>query len=46
MIDNQSIAFQDKQDMMGHCWKSKNDLMSDVLLWIPTHGHACVGQPA
>ena len=27
----------------GHCWRSKDELISDVLLWKPTHGHASVG---
>ena len=30
---------------MGHCWRSKDKLMSDVLLWTPTHGHTSVGWP-
>ena len=30
----------------GHCWRSKNELISDVLLWTPTYGCAKVGQPA
>ena len=30
----------------GHCWRSKDDLISDVLLWTPTHGCARVGRPA
>ena len=30
----------------GHCWRSKDELISDVLLWTPTHGCARVGQPA
>ena len=24
----------------GHCWRSKDELISDVLLWTPTHGRA------
>ena len=24
----------------GHCWRSRNKLISDVLLWTPTHGRA------
>ena len=31
---------------VGHCWRSKNELISDVLLWIPSHGQAQGGQPA
>ena len=29
-----------------HCWISRNELISDVLLWIPTHGRATAGRPA
>ena len=24
----------------GHCWRSRHELISDVLLWTPTHGRA------
>ena len=30
----------------GHCWRSKDELVSDVLLWTPTYGCAKVGRPA
>ena len=30
----------------GHCWRSKDDLISDVLLWTPTYGWAKAGRPA
>ena len=30
----------------GHCWRRKDELISDILLWIPSHGRAKVGQPA
>ena len=30
---------------MGCCWRSKNELISDVLLWTPSHGHPNVGLP-
>ena len=30
----------------GHCWRSWDKLISDVLLWTPTHGHAKAGRPA
>ena len=29
-----------------HCWKSKDELRSDMLLWTPLHRQACVGWPA
>ena len=30
----------------GHCWRSKEELISDVLLWTPTYGCAKAGRPA
>ena len=30
----------------GHCWRSRDGLISDVLLWIPTYGRAKAGRPA
>ena len=30
----------------GHCWRSRDEFISDVLLWTPTHGRAKAGQPA
>ena len=30
----------------GHCWRSRDDLLSDVLLWTPTYGRAKAGRPA
>ena len=30
----------------GHCWRSKAELISDVLLWTPTYGQAKAGWPA
>ena len=29
-----------------HCWRSKDELISDVLLWTPTFGQAKAGQLA
>ena len=29
-----------------HCWRSRDELISDVLLWTPSHGWAKAGQPA
>ena len=31
---------------VGHCWRSKDDLISDVLLSTPTYGRAKAGRPA
>ena len=30
----------------GHCWRSRDELISDVFLWTPTHGRAKAGRPA
>ena len=30
----------------GHSWRSKDELVSDVLLWTPTYGQAKAGRPA
>ena len=30
----------------GHCWRRRDKLISDVLLWIPTYGRANAGRPA
>ena len=29
----------------GHCWRSRDELISDVLLWTPTYGRAKAGRP-
>ena len=31
---------------MGDCWRSKDELISDILPWTPSHGWAKVGWPA
>ena len=30
----------------GHCWRSKDELISDVLLWTPAYNQAKAGRPA
>ena len=30
----------------GHCWRSKDKLISNVLLWTPSYGRAKAGWPA
>ena len=36
----------DEPDTAGHCWRSRDELIRDVLLWTPTHGRAKAGRPA
>ena len=31
---------------IGHCWRSRDELISDVLLWTPSHGREKAGRPA
>ena len=30
----------------GHCWRSRDELINDVLLWTPSYGQAKAGRPA
>ena len=30
----------------GHCWRSRDELISDALQWTPTYGRAKAGRPA
>ena len=32
--------------LAGPCWKSKDELINDVLMWTPSHGRANAGRPA
>ena len=43
---HENYTGQTKPDMLDHCWRSKNELVSDVLLWTPTYGQAKAGRPA
>ena len=31
---------------VGHCWRSMDELISDILLWTPSHGWAMAVRPA
>ena len=31
---------------VGHYWRSKDELISDVLLWTPSHRRSKAGRPA
>ena len=30
----------------GHCWRSRDEIISDVFLWTPTYGRVKAGRPA
>ena len=36
---------QQRTRFAGHCWRSKEELAGDILLWKPTHGHQPRGRP-
>ena len=31
---------------VGHCWRSRDELINNILLWTPSHGWAKAGWPA
>ena len=41
LITHYSVTYN-----LGHCWRSRDELISDVLLWTPTYGRAKAGRPA
>ena len=42
-----SITIQIRQARhVEHCWRSKDELISDILQWNPSHGWARIGRPA
>ena len=36
---------QQRMRFVGHCWRSREELAGDILLWKPTHGHQPRGRP-
>ena len=40
------LSFFRRTRHAGHCWRSKDELISDVLLWTTTYGRAKAGRPA
>ena len=36
---------QQRMRFAGHCWRSKEELIADVLLWNPKHGKRLQGRP-
>ena len=44
VIHPQSVSLY--YNSSGHCWRSRDELIGDVLLWTPTPGRAKAGRPA
>ena len=40
-----STLKQQRLRFAGHCWRNKDELAGDVLLWEPTHGSRKRGRP-
>ena len=40
-----SKTIQIRRRHAGHCWRSKDELMSDIFLWTLSHGRAIVSRP-
>ena len=41
-----SVAIRDKRlRFAGHCYRNKNELASDLVLWQPVHGNRTQGRP-
>ena len=45
-LDDVHKAMVDVVGPWRHCWRSKDELVSDVLLWTPSYGQAKAGRPA
>ena len=41
-----SLIREQRMRFAGHCWRSNNELVSDVLLWTPKHDQRSRGRPA
>ncbi len=44
--DISTILCERRMRFAGHCWRAKQELASDLLLWTPRHGKARVSRPA
>ena len=41
-----SQNYQRRTRHAGHCWRSRDEFISDVLLWTPSYGRTKAGRPA
>ena len=47
IIPKMTVSIQEQRlRFVGHYWMSKNELVSDCLLWQPLHGQRPRGRPA
>ena len=45
-LPSQKLSKLDKPDIQDTAGEARDELISDVLLWTPTHGRAKAGRPA
>ena len=43
--NHQLFHLKKKKRFAGHCWRSKQEVAGDVLLWRPIHGRQTPGRP-
>jgi len=41
----QEIVRERRKKFAAHCFRSKEEIVGDLLLWRPNHGHSKVGKP-
>ena len=46
LVMHRGFTIRSEGKLTGHCWRSRDELIRDVLLWTPTHGRAKAGRPA
>ena len=44
-LPSRKLSKLDEPDTQDNCWTSRDELISDVLLWTPTYGRAKAGRP-
>ena len=41
-----SVIKERRTRFAGHCYRSKDEVVNDLILWTPKHGNAKVGRPS
>ena len=46
LVQITSVIKERRTGFAGHCYRSKDEVVSDLILWPPKHGKAKVGRPS
>ena len=46
LVQITSVIKERRTRFAGHCYRSKDEVVSDLILWTPKHGKAKVGRPS